>query len=145
MATILNKKARYEYEILDRYTAGIVLTGSEIKSFRAARVSLIDSYCTFIKGELFVKNLHIAEYTWANQFNHETRRMRKLLLQKRELQKLESKVKEKGFTIVPLKMFLSERGFAKLEIGLVRGKKIHDKRASIKERDVKRDLSRERY
>jgi SsrA-binding protein len=124
--------------------AGLQLLGSEIKSIRDGKANLIDAFCAFEHGELWVRNLHIAEYTWANRMNHETKRARKLLLKKGELRKLEAKVKEKGFTIVPVKLFLSERGFAKLEIALARGKKTHDKRSTIRERDVARDMDREK-
>ncbi len=139
---IVNRKAEYDYHFIDTYEAGIMLQGTEIKSIRSGNVNLRDAYCTFKDGELFVRSLFIAEYSHGNLFNHETRRTRKLLLRKRELRKLEKKVKEKGFTIVPYKMFINERGFAKLEIALAQGKKSFDKRQSIKEKDVKRDLAR---
>jgi SsrA-binding protein len=141
---ITNKRARFDFELLDRYVAGLQLLGSEIKSIRDGKANLIDAFCAFEHGELWVRNLHIAEYTWANRMNHETKRARKLLLKKGELRKLEAKVKEKGFTIVPVKLFLSERGFAKLEIALARGKRTHDKRSTIRERDVARDMDREK-
>jgi SsrA-binding protein len=141
---IQNKKARFEYEIIDSFTAGVALVGSEVKSIRANRASLVDAYCVFIGEELFIKNLHIAEYAWASQFNHEPRRVRKLLLTKRELRRLQAKVKEKGFTIVPLKLFFGERGYVKVEIALARGKKSHDKRQSIKDRDISREMDRDR-
>ena len=139
---IRNKRATFEYEIIDRYVAGIVLRGSEIKSVRDGRASINEAYCMFKEGELWVKNLNISEYKQATVWQHEPLRMRKLLLSKRELGKLLAKVKERGYTIVPLKMFLNERGFAKLEIALARGKKTHDKRNSIKAKDEKRDLDR---
>ena len=139
---IRNKRATFEYEIIDRYVAGIVLRGSEIKSVRDGRASINEAYCMFIEGELWVKNLNISEYKQATVWQHEPLRMRKLLLSKKELGKLLAKVKERGYTIVPLKMFLNERGFAKLEIALARGKKTHDKRNSIKAKDEKRDLDR---
>ncbi|MFT7588227.1 MAG: SsrA-binding protein [Limisphaerales bacterium] len=142
LKAILNKRAKFEYELIDTYTAGLVLLGSEIKAIRENRASLIDAYCIFEGKEIWVKNMHIAEYKWANQFNHETRRQRKLLLQKGEIKKLHSKVKERGFTIVPLKLYISERGFAKLDIALAKGKKTHDKRQSIKERDIGREMDR---
>ena len=140
---ILNKKATFEFEILDKFTAGIMLTGTEIKSVREGKVNLSDAFCSFIQGELFVRNLHISEYSLGTHFNHEPKRMRKLLLQKRELRKLNTKVKEKGLTIIPLKLFMSDTGYAKMDIGLAKGKKIYDKRESIKEKDVRRDLSRD--
>lgn len=127
---------------MDQFEAGIELTGTEIKSIRRGSADLRDAYCFFKKGELFVKNLYIAEYDWGNQFNHETRRVRKLLLRKAELRKLEKKIKERGFTIVPYRLYLNDRGFAKLEIALAQGKKTHDKRTTIKEREGKRDLDR---
>ena len=139
---IRNKRATFEYEIIDRYVAGIVLRGSEIKSVRDGRASINEAYCMFKEGELWVKNLNISEYKQATVWQHEPLRMRKLLLSKKELGKLLAKVKERGYTIVPLKMFLNERGFAKIEIALARGKKTHDKRNSIKEKKKKRDLDR---
>ena len=139
---IRNKRATFEYEIIDRYVAGIVLRGSEIKSVRDGRASINEAYCMFKEGELWVKNLNISEYKQATVWQHEPLRMRKLLLSKKELGKLLAKVKERGYTIGPLKMFLNERGFAKLEIALARGKKTHDKRNSIKAKDEKRDLDR---
>ncbi len=139
---IQNKKANFEFEILDKFTAGVMLTGTEIKSVREGKVNMSDAFCSFIQGELFVRNLHISEYSFGTHFNHEPKRMRKLLLQKKELRKLNSKVKEKGLTIIPLRLFMSDTGYAKIDIGLAKGKKIYDKRESIKEKDVKRDLSR---
>lgn len=139
-----NKKAYFEYEILDTYNAGIKLSGTEIKAVRDKSVSMADAYCFFQKTELFVKNLHISEYSHGSDNNHNPLSNRKLLLTKRELKKLATKVKERGFTIVPLSMFLSERGFAKLEIAVVKGKKIYDKRKTIKDRDMERDLARYR-
>lgn len=120
----------------------MVLTGTEIKSIRQSRVSFNDSFCYFSKGELFVRSLHITEYSHGAYANHDPLRERKLLLTKRELRKMEGKIKEKGFTIVPLRIFLSEKGLAKMEIGLGRGKKLHDKRESIKERDTQREIKR---
>lgn len=139
---IKNKRATFEYEILESLVAGIQLQGSEIKSIRDGKAGLVDSYCQFYESELYVRNMHIAEYAFATRFNHETKRERKLLLQKRELSKLGKKVKESGLTIVPLRLFINEKGIAKLEIALVRGKKIYDKRESLKEKDSKRDLDR---
>lgn len=139
---IRNKRATFEYEIIDRYTAGIVLRGSEIKSVREGKASINEAYCMFKDGELWVKNLNVSEYKQASVWQHEPLRMRKLLLSKKELSKLLAKVKERGYTIIALRMFLNERSFAKLEIALARGKKTHDKRNSIKAKDEKRDLDR---
>lgn len=139
---IVNKKAYFEYHVLDTWNAGIMLTGTEIKSVRTGKVNLMDGYCFFQKGELWVKNLHINEYKWGNHYNHEPLRIRKLLLNKRELKKLDSKVKERGFTIIPISMYVTDRGLAKIEIALVKGKKIYDKRNNIKQKDVNRELDR---
>lgn len=139
---IKNKKAYFEYEILESYTAGIQLQGTEIKSIREGKAGLVDAYCQFFEGELYVKNMNIAEYFYANIRNHEAKRERKLLLQKRELQKLTRKVKETGLTIIPLRLFLNEKGFAKLDIGLAKGKKVYDKRETLKENDSRRDMDR---
>lgn len=139
---IKNRPVTYEFSIEDKLTAGIMLTGSEIKSIRAGKVSFNDSYCVFHKGELWIKSLHIAEYVNAGYAGHEPTRERKLLLNKKELRKWEQKIKEKGLTIVPLSMFITEQGFAKLDIGLAKGKKLHDKRESIKKRDVDREIKR---
>lgn len=140
---IQNKKARFEYEILDKYTAGIVLTGTEIKSIRNSKASIAESFCEFNdKGELFVVNMYIEEYAYGTHFNHKPRAERKLLLNKRELKKLNKEVKNTGLTIVPLKLFINDKGYAKLIIALARGKKIYDKREAIKARDSKRNLDR---
>ncbi|MBP3613761.1 MAG: SsrA-binding protein SmpB [Bacteroidaceae bacterium] len=139
---IKNKRATFDYLITDTYTAGIVLTGTEIKSIRLQRASLVDTYCTFIADELWVKNMHIAEYFYGSYNNHVARRDRKLLLEKKELRKLQQTVKNPGFTIVPIRLFINERGLAKLVIGLARGKHEYDKRQSIKERDDKREIDR---
>ena len=140
---IQNKKARFEYEILDKYTAGIVLTGTEIKSIRESKASIAESFCEFNEqGELFVINMSIEEYAYGNYINHRPRAERKLLLNKKELKKLEKEVKNSGLTIVPLRLFITENGFAKLNIALAKGKKLYDKRESIKDRDNKRDLDR---
>lgn len=139
---IVNRKAKYEYHFIATYEAGVVLTGTEIKSIRAGFVNLNDAYCTFKKGELFIQSMYIKEYKYATYYNHEARRTRKLLLKRVELKKLEKRVKERGFTIVPYRLFISERGFAKIEIALAQGKKSFDKRNSIKEKDQKRDLAR---
>lgn len=139
---IINRRAKHEYQFITTLEAGIVLQGTEIKSIRQNNVNLRDSYCVFKKGELYVKSLFIGEYKFGNYFNHEPRRDRKLLLRRTELRKLERRVKERGFTIVPYRLYLSERGFAKLEIALSQGKKSYDKRQSIKEKDQKRDMAR---
>ena len=139
---IKNKRATFDYLITDTYTAGIVLTGTEIKSIRLQRASLVDTYCTFIADELWVKNMHVAEYFYGSYNNHVARRDRKLLLEKKELRKLQQTVKNPGFTIVPIRLFINERGLAKLVIGLARGKHEYDKRQSIKERDDKREIDR---
>ena len=140
---IQNKKARFEYEIIDKYTAGIVLTGTEIKSIRQSKASIAESFCEFNEqGELFAINISIEEYAYGNYSNHKPKAERKLLLNKRELRKLEKEVKNTGLTIVPLRLFINEKGFAKLEIALAKGKKLYDKRESIKDRDNKRDLDR---
>ena len=140
---IQNKKARFEYEILDQFTVGIVLTGTEIKSIRNSKASITESFCEFNeKGELFVVNMYIEEYAFGTRFNHRPRGSRKLLLNKRELKKLNKEVKNTGLTIVPLKLFINEKGFAKMVIALARGKKLYDKRETLKDRDNKRDLDR---
>ena len=139
---IKNKKAFFEYEVLETFTAGVQLQGTEIKSIRAGKAGLVDSYCQFFQGELYVKNMHIAEYAFGTVNNHEAKRERKLLLQKRELDKLERKIKESGLTIVPLRLYLTERGLAKLDIALCRGKKTFDKRETLKQKDAKRDIDR---
>ena len=140
---IQNKKARFEYEIIDKYSAGIVLTGSEIKSIRQSKASIAESFCEFNEqGELFVINMSIEEYSHSSNYNHKPKAERKLLLNKRELKKLEKEVKNTGLTIVPLRMYINEKGFAKLDIALAKGKKLYDKRDTIKDRDNKRDLDR---
>ena len=140
---ILNKKARFSYDLLDTYTAGIVLSGTEIKSIRASKASIAESFCEFNDhGELFVINMTVQEYDYGNHFNHKPKAQRKLLLNKKELKKLEKEVKNTGLTIVPLKLFINEKGFAKLNIALDKGKKLFDKRESIKDRDNKRNLDR---
>ena len=138
-----NKKAFYEFFIESRYTAGMVLSGTEIKSLRAGKASFNDSYCIFHKGELFVRSLHISEYSFGTYNNHQPMQERKLLLTKKELKKLEGKTKEKGYTIVPLRIFINENGLAKMEIGLGKGKKIYDKRETIKSRENDRNLKRQ--
>jgi len=140
---IKNRKARFEYELLDKYTAGIVLAGTEIKSIREGRASISESFCEFNDSdELFVINMQIDEYSHASHFNHKPKAERKLLLQRRELKKLSKEVKTSGLTIVPLNLFINERGLAKMQIALAKGKKLYDKRDSIKDRDNKRDLDR---
>lgn len=139
---IVNRKASFEYHFRDEYEAGIVLTGTEIKSIRAGNANLKEAYCVFKDDELYVRNMFIAEYKYGTIHNHDPKRIRKLLLRRQELRKLHRKVQEKGFTIVPYKLFISERGLAKLVIMLAQGKKSYDKRESIKERDNKRDLDR---
>ncbi|CAN5228950.1 SsrA-binding protein SmpB [soil metagenome] len=137
-----NRKAYYEYHFETKYVAGMVLTGTEIKSLRAGKASFNDSFCTFDKAELYVRNLHISEYIFGTHYNHAPMQERKLLLQKKELKKLENKIKEKGYSIIPLRIFINEKGFAKMEIGLGKGKKIYDKRETIKERENDRDVKR---
>ena len=139
---IKNKKAYFEYHILDKYVAGIKLLGTEIKSIREGKANLNDAFCTFISSQLYVRNLHIAEYSHGSFYNHEQKRDRVLLLQKKEIKKLLGRVEEKGLTIVPLALFVNERGFAKLEIGLAQGKKTFDKRETLKERDSKIEMDR---
>jgi SsrA-binding protein len=139
---IKNRPATFEYAIEDRLTAGMVLTGSEIKSIRNGKVSFNDSYCFFHKGELWVRSLHIAEYVNAGYAGHDPIRERKLLLNKRELRKWEQKIKEKGLTIVPLAVFINDEGYAKMEVGLGKGKKLHDKREAVKGREADREIKR---
>ncbi|AUP77720.1 SsrA-binding protein SmpB [Flavivirga eckloniae] len=140
---IQNKKARFQYEILDKYTAGIVLTGTEIKSIRNSRASIAESFCEFNdRGELFVINMTIEEYAFGNYYNHRPKAERKLLLNKRELKSLLKDVQNKGLTIIPLRLFVNDKGYAKLDIALAKGKKLYDKRETIKDRDNKRDLDR---
>jgi SsrA-binding protein len=137
---IKNKKASFEYHILETFTAGIKLLGTEIKSIREGKANISDSFCTFINEELYVRNLHISEYSHGSFYNHEAKRDRKLLLTKKELKKLVIKGEDKGLTIVPLRIFISDRGFAKMDIALAQGKKAFDKRDTMKERDVKREM-----
>jgi len=138
---ILNKKAKFEYIILDRYTAGIQLFGTEIKSIREGKASLVDSYCAIEHGEMYVKQMHIAEYRFGSYANHEAKRDRKLLLTKREIRKLDKATKDTGKTIVPLVLFINEKGLAKLEIALCQGKHAYDKRQSLREADDKREVA----
>ena len=139
---IRNRQASFEFELLDKYVAGLVLMGTEIKSIREGKVNLQDGYCYFNNSELFVKGINITPYAQGTHYNHEAQRERKLMLKRMELKKLERKVEEKGLTLVPVRLFINDRGFAKLEIALARGKKVHDKRENIKERDAKRELNR---
>ncbi|MBL7871634.1 MAG: SsrA-binding protein SmpB [Cyclobacteriaceae bacterium] len=139
---IRNKQASFQYELLDTFVAGIILRGTEIKSIREGKVNLQDGYCYFSKGEFFAKGINIAPYAQGTHYNHEEARERKLLMKKSELSKLEAKSEEKGLALVPLRLFINDRGLAKLEIALARGKKSHDKRNTIKEKDIKRELSR---
>ena len=141
---IKNRKATFEYELIEKLTAGIQLTGTEIKSVRNGKVSLNDAYCQFYAGELFAKNIHISEYELGTCNNHPAKRDRKLLLTKKELNKWERKLKESGLTIVPVRLFINDRGLAKLEIALARGKKIYDKRETLKQKDSRREMERMR-
>ncbi|MBC8644430.1 SsrA-binding protein SmpB [Flavobacterium lindanitolerans] len=138
----MKQRARFDYEIIEKYTAGIVLTGTEIKSIRLGKANIAESFCEFNNNELFAINMYIEEYAFGNQFNHKARSERKLLLNKRELKTLSKSVQTKGLTIVPLRLFTNEKGLAKLDIALARGKKTYDKRESLKEQDTKRDLDR---
>ncbi|MDP4265902.1 MAG: SsrA-binding protein SmpB [Bacteroidota bacterium] len=139
---IKNKKAEFEYYLINKFTAGIQLTGTEIKSIRMGHANLTDSYCLFIKGELWVKNMHISQYSEGTYNNHEPKRDRKLLLTKRELRKLELKLKDQGVTIIPTLLFINEKGLAKLEIALAKGKKLYDKRETMKSKDAKREMEK---
>jgi SsrA-binding protein len=139
---IKNKRASWEFYLIERLVAGIVLTGTEIKSLRNGKASLADSYCLFEGGELFVRGMHIAEYSYGTYNNHLAKRDRKLLLTARELKKLNTKVKEKSMTIVPIVLFINEKGLAKLEIALAKGKHYFDKRENLKEKDHKREIDR---
>lgn len=139
---IRNKRASFDYEFLEEYNAGIVLTGTEIKSIRAGKASLVDSYCYFHNNELWVKGVHIAEYRLGTYYNHDEKRERKLLLGRKELSKLQRKLKEAGLTIVPTRIFLTEKGWAKMHIALAKGKKEYDKRESLKLKDAKKDMDR---
>lgn len=142
---IKNKRASFEYFLVERYVAGIQLQGTEIKSIRYGKANLTDSYCVFIDDELFVRNLHISEYALGTHYNHVVKRDRKLLLTKKELRKLKLKIDQKGFTIIPTLLFINEKGLAKLEIALAKGKHTYDKRETIKQKDIQRDMDRERH
>jgi len=140
---ILNKKAKFQYEILDKYTAGIVLTGTEIKSIRSGKASIAESFCEFNdRGELFVINMTVEEYAYGNHYNHRPKAERKLLLNKKELKKLKKEMDVKGIAIIPLRLFTNEKGLAKLVLAIAKGKKLYDKRETIKDRDNKRNLDR---
>lgn len=140
--SIKNKRASFEYYLVQEFTAGIQLTGTEIKSIRDGKANIADAYCSFTGEELFVRNMHIAEYTFGTHYNHEPRRDRKLLLTRRELKKLAVKVKERGFTIIPVLLFINEKGLAKLNIALARGKHSFDKRETLKKKDMEMDVRR---
>lgn len=142
---IKNKRANHEYFLVDQFTAGIQLTGTEIKSIRQGKANIADAYCTFEGNELFVKEMHISIYTEGTIYNHEPKRDRKLLLTARELKKLETKVKEKGFTIIPTLLFINEKGLAKLNIALAKGKHFYDKRETLKKKDIQREFDRSGY
>ncbi|HIU55363.1 MAG TPA: SsrA-binding protein [Candidatus Gallibacteroides avistercoris] len=139
---IRNKRASFDYELLDLYQAGLVLTGTEIKSIRLGKASLVDTFCFFNNGELWVKNMYIAEYFYGTYNNHSARRDRKLLLSRKELQKMQRLTKESGFSIIPIKLYISDKGLAKLSVAIAKGKKMYDKRESIKEREDKRNMER---
>ncbi|MGE4586771.1 MAG: SsrA-binding protein SmpB [Mangrovibacterium sp.] len=139
---IRNKRAYFDYEILEKYTAGLQLAGTEIKSVRNSKVSITEAYCRFTGRELYVVNMNISEYDFGNINNHEARRDRKLLLNKKELEKLQKKTRESGLTIIPLRMFINDHGLAKIEIGLAKGKKNFDKRETLKQKDAKRNMDR---
>lgn len=139
---IRNKRATFEFEIIEKFIAGIVLTGTEIKSIRMGKANFLDAYCHFVNGELWVKGLNISEYDWGTYNNHDPRQERKLLLNRKELNKLSRLSQEKGLTIVALKLFINDNGYAKLEIAIARGKKTHDKRENLKEKDAKREMDR---
>lgn len=142
MSEIKNRSAYHDYFIEDKYDAGMVLAGTEVKSIRDGKVNFVDSFCVFFQGELWVRNMHIAEYRFGTTNNHLAVHDRKLLLHKRELRKLENKLKEKGYTLVPLRIFFNDKGYAKLEIGLGKGKKNYDKREAIKQRDTQKEIKR---
>ncbi len=142
MINILNKRAKFDYEFLEKYDAGIVLTGTEIKSIRLGKASITESFCEFHNGELFVINSQVEEYLYGTHYNHKAKSERKLLLNKKELKSLEKSMQNKGLTIIPLRLYVNEKGYAKMEIALCRGKKTYDKRETIKDRDTKREIDR---
>ncbi len=139
---IKNKKARFEFEFIETYTTGIVLTGTEIKSIRASKASIAESYGVMVNSEIIIRNMYVQEYENGTHYNHETRRDRKLLLNRTELNKIERKIKSKGLTLVPVSLFINNKGLAKLEIALAKGKKIHDKREDLKQKDARREMDR---
>ena len=142
--TIKNKRAGFEYYLTEEFTAGIILTGTEIKSVREGKANLTDAYCAFMADELYVRNMHISEYKFGTYANHEPKRDRKLLLNRRELRKILSKTREKGLTIIPTSMFINEKGLAKLNISIAKGKKLYDKRETLKTKDVRREIDRQK-
>lgn len=139
---IKNKRAKFEYHLLDTFVAGIQLTGTEIKSIRKNKASILEAYCIFSRGEMWIRNMHITEYENGSFYNHQPRSDRKLLLNKKEINKIEKFLKDKGNTVIPLKIFISDKGWAKMEIALAQGKKLHDKRQDLKEKDDKREVDR---
>ena len=142
MINILNKRAKFDYEFLEKFDAGIVLTGTEIKSIRLGKASITESFCEFHNGEFFVINSQVEEYLYGTHYNHKAKSERKLLLNKKELKSLEKSMQNKGLTIIPLRLYVNEKGYAKMEIALCRGKKTYDKRETIKDRDTKREIDR---